>query len=163
MRNFARNSKFNIRIDFEKSHDSFLYDKNTDKEYLDFFGMYASLPLGYNHSIFRTDKYKDEMLKASTWKVNNCEFVSDETIEFDKLFSEYAGRGAFKHFHYSCTGALAIEAAIKTCMEYKKHKEPKIISFHNSFHRNQQLWRVCYIQILSGQHEIGGIPRALFY
>ena len=49
MRNLARNSKFDIRIDFEKSHDSFLYDKNTDRKYLDFFGMYASLPLGYNH------------------------------------------------------------------------------------------------------------------
>ena len=35
MRNFARNSKFDIRIDFEKSHDSFLYDKNPNKEYLD--------------------------------------------------------------------------------------------------------------------------------
>ena len=134
MNNIARNSKFNIKIDFEKSHDSYLYDKNTDKQYLDFFGMYASLPLGYNHKIFDTTQYKEEMLRLSKWKVNNCEFVSDETIEFDNVFSRYAGKGAYKHFHYSCTGALAVEAAIKACMEYKKHLEPQIISFHNSFH-----------------------------
>tara|TARA_R100000995_G_scaffold78789_2_gene49578 strand:- start:72 stop:1229 length:1158 start_codon:yes stop_codon:yes gene_type:complete len=134
VRNFARNSKFDIRIDFEKSHDSFLYDKNTNKKYLDFFGMYASLPLGYNHEIFQTDEYKEEMLRLSRFKINNCEFVSDETLEFDRLFTEYAGKETYKHFHYSCTGALAVEAAIKTCMEYKKHTEPKIISFHNSFH-----------------------------
>ena len=134
MRNVARNSKFDIRIDFDKSHDSYLFDKNTNKKYLDFFGMYASLPLGYSHEVFQSQEYKEEILRLSNYKINNCEFVSDETLEFDKLFSRYAGAGAYKHFHYCCTGALAIEAAIKTCMEYKKHNKPKIISFHNSFH-----------------------------
>ena len=43
---------FDITIDFEKSHGSFLFDKKTDSEYLDFFSVFSSLPLGYNHSIF---------------------------------------------------------------------------------------------------------------
>ena len=132
--NIAKNSKFNIKIDFDKSHDSFLYDKNTEREYLDFFGMYASLPLGYNHKIFQTEEFKNEILSTSTFKVNNCEFVSDETLEFDRLFSEYAGSGNYKHFHYCCTGALAVEAAIKACLQYKNFHSPKIISFNNSFH-----------------------------
>ena len=38
----ARSTKFGINVDFEKSHDSYLYDRNTDRELLDFFGMYAS-------------------------------------------------------------------------------------------------------------------------
>ena len=37
-------------------------------------------------------------------------------------------------FHYSCTGALAVEAAIKTAIDYKKIENPKIISFKGSFH-----------------------------
>ena len=49
----ARNSQFGINVDFEKSHDSYIFDKTTNREILDFFGMYASLPLGYNHSIFK--------------------------------------------------------------------------------------------------------------
>ncbi len=130
----ATNSKFNIKIDFDKSHDSFLYDKNTEREYLDFFGMYASLPLGYNHKIFQTEEFKNEILSTSAFKINNCEFVSDETLEFDRLFSEYAGNGNYKHFHYCCTGALAVEAAIKACLQYKNFHSPKIISFNNSFH-----------------------------
>ena len=61
MRNVARNSKFDIRIDFDKSHDSYLFDKNTNKKYLDFFGMYASLPLGYSHEVFQSQEYKEEI------------------------------------------------------------------------------------------------------
>ena len=130
----ARSTKFGIKVDFEKSHGLYLYDKNTHREILDFFGMYASLPLGYNHPIFKTSEFIEEYLRASSLKMNNCEFVSDETLEFDKMFTEYAGAGIFKNIHYSCTGALAVEAAIKTCILYKGFHKPKILSFHNSFH-----------------------------
>ena len=53
--NIAKNSKFNINVNFKKSHGSYLYDNKAEREYLDFFGMYASLPLGYNHEIFKRD------------------------------------------------------------------------------------------------------------
>tara|TARA_R110000824_G_scaffold24010_8_gene85014 strand:+ start:1737 stop:2900 length:1164 start_codon:yes stop_codon:yes gene_type:complete len=132
--NIARSTKFGINIDFEKSHDSYLYDRKTDREILDFFGMYASLPLGYNHPVFKTKEFIDEFMRVSSFKINNCEFVSNETLEFDKMFREYAGQGLYKHFHYSCTGALAVEAAIKTCLEYKKYHTLNIVSFENSFH-----------------------------
>lgn len=134
MRNFAVNTRFNIHVDLNKSQGSYIYDKNTNKKYLDLFGMYASLPLGYNHEVFKSDSYKKEMLEASTFKINNCEFITDAALEFDSLFKDYAGKGIYKYFHYCCTGALAIEAAIKASMEYKGHSVPKIISFHNSFH-----------------------------
>ena len=134
MRNIARSSKFDIKVDFSKSHDSYLFDKNTNRELLDFFGMYASLPLGYNHPIFKSDEFIEEYLRVSSFKINNCEFTSDETLEFDRTFKSYAGVGLFEHFHYSCTGALAVEAAIKTCIDYKRHTSPLILSFDNSFH-----------------------------
>ena len=130
----ARTTKYNINIDFEKSHDSYLYDANTGREILDFFGMYASLPLGYNHPIFKTKEFIDEYMRVASFKVNNCEFVSNETLEFDRMFAEFAGKGIYQQFHYSCTGALAVEAAIKTCLEYKNYHSPKILSFENSFH-----------------------------
>ena len=82
----ARTSKYNISVDFEKSHDSYLYDRNTGNEILDYFGMYASLPLGYNHPIFKTKDFIDEYMRVSSFKINNCEFVSDETLEFDRMF-----------------------------------------------------------------------------
>ena len=89
MSNIARGSIFNIKIDFEKSKGSYVYDKNTNKHYLDFFGMYASLPLGYNHEAFKTREFLDDIARTSHVKVTNCEFISQETEDFDKEFSEF--------------------------------------------------------------------------
>jgi L-lysine 6-transaminase len=154
----ATNSKFNIKIDFDKSHDSFLYDKRTDREYLDFFGMYASLPLGYNHEIFQTDEFKKEFMSVSSFKVNNCEFVSDETLEFDEMFTEYAGQGNYKYFHYCCTGALAVEAAIKTCLRYKNFHTPRVLSFNNSFHGINSFGNFVTSRFEAVESKLVGIP-----
>ena len=158
--NIARSTKLGINVDFEKSHGSYLYDKNSNRELLDFFGMYASLPLGYNHPIFKTKEFVDEYMRVSSFKINNCEFVSDETIEFDRMFKEYAGKGLFKHFHYSCTGALAVEAAIKTCLEYKNYHTPNIVSFENSFHGINSYGGFVTSRFPGADARLSGLPRA---
>ena len=43
---------YDIKIDFEKSSGSYVYDKNTGKKFLDFLNMFSSLPIGYQHPIF---------------------------------------------------------------------------------------------------------------
>jgi len=154
----ARSTKFGINIDFEKSHDSYLYDRKTDREILDFFGMYASLPLGYNHPIFKTKEFIEEFIRVSSFKINNCEFVSNETLEFDKMFREYAGQGLYKHFHYACTGALAVEAAIKTCLEYKKYHTLNVVSFENSFHGINGYGSFVTSRFPGAQKRLAGLP-----
>ena len=79
-------SLFNIKIDFKKSKGSFIFDKNTKKKYLDFLGMYSSLPLGYNHKIFNCSKFKKEIKQSSSVKLVNCEIDSDEYQDFFKEF-----------------------------------------------------------------------------
>ena len=69
---------FNIRYDFDKSHGSYIFDKNTKKSYLDFFGMFSSIPIGYNHPIFDNDDFLNEIVKVSKFKIVNCEFLTDE-------------------------------------------------------------------------------------
>ena len=135
MRNISRSSKNSINIDLDKSHDSYIYDKTSGREYLDFFGMYASLPLGYNHRVFKTKQFTEEILRASSIKITNCEIISDEAVEFDKVFQDYCSSNSkYKMFHYCCTGALALEAAVKCAIKYKGHnKSPKILSFDGSF------------------------------
>lgn len=127
-----RSSVFNIKIDFEKSFGSYLFDKTSNREYLDFFGMYSSVPLGYNHPVFSSQQFQEELLRIANVKITNCEILSDESAEFHQEFSNYAGKSRFEYFHYCCTGALAIEAAIKTAMDYKQSH--KVISFRDSFH-----------------------------
>jgi L-lysine 6-transaminase len=130
-----KTSVFKVKIDLKKSVGSYLYDANRDKLFLDFFGMYSALPLGYDHKIFHSKDYQDEVLEASTVKVTNCEFESDFGNEFYRSFSGHPSMQPYQHFHFSCTGALAIEAAIKVAYAYRKPKiKPKIIAFTNSFH-----------------------------
>jgi L-lysine 6-transaminase len=127
-------SIFNIRIDFEKSKASYLYDKNRRQHFLDFFCMYSSSALGYNHPIFDTKAFRVEFNRIAAIKVPNCEIVSDEAQSFLKEFTTHSSMRPFSHFHFCCTGALAIEGTIKTAIQYKKATKPVVISFKESFH-----------------------------
>jgi L-lysine 6-transaminase len=121
---------FNIKIDFEKSHGSYLYDKLSGNEYLDFFGMYSSLPLGYNHPIF-DDAFVKKVGMISKFRMANNVFRSDELEEFVARFRKYC----FSDWvHFTCTGALAIESAIKCAMEHKKIANPMVLGLKYGFH-----------------------------
>lgn len=133
MLNVSRSNKFNIRIDLDKSKNCFLFDKNSNREILDFMGMFSSLPLGYNHPIFSREDFKKEVLKISHTKVTNCFIGSDESLDFDRTFSNFAP-SRFKNFYYCCTGSLAVESAIKTALENFNKPNPKIVTFPHSFH-----------------------------
>lgn len=158
MGNIARGSIFNIKVDFEKSSGSYVYDNNSGKAYLDFFGMYASLPLGYNHEIFKDSRFREEVYRCSHTKVTNCEFVSNETEEFDKVFSEYCGKGMFTNFHYCSTGALAVEASIKASLHYKKYESLNILSFKNSFHGVNSYGGFITDRFYSSKPRLQGLP-----
>ena len=123
-----RSSIFKIKIDFQKSQGSYLMDKDTREKYLDFFGQYATLTLGYNHPIFKTKEYLDEIISVAHQKITNCEMLSDESVEFDELFRSFTSKDIFTHYHYSCTGALAIEAAVKTAIQ--SPKQPQTVQEH---------------------------------
>jgi L-lysine 6-transaminase len=126
-----------ILLNLEKSEGSYAYDENTGKKYLDFFGMYSSLPLGYNHPVFSSKEYIDDILRVSSLKVTNCEMATPEFNRFVERFSNFSISRDFSCLHFSCTGALAVENAIKTCIFHKKTKrdgEFLPLSFRNSFH-----------------------------
>ena len=133
MVNVSRSNKYGITIDLSKSLGSYLYDKNSDKPILDFIGMFASLPLGYNHPIFKSNQFKDEVLNIAHTKVTNCFIGSEESQTFDECFTSFAP-SIFKHFYYCCTGSLAVESALKAALERSSGKSPKILTFENSFH-----------------------------
>ncbi len=129
-----RKSKFKIIIDFNRSKNSFIFDKRRNKAFLDFFGQYSSLAIGYNNEIFHRKEFLDEIKLVSRQKIVNNEILSSETKEFDKIFKEYTSNNFYDYYHYTCTGALAVESAIKTAIDYKMIENPTIISFKGSFH-----------------------------
>ena len=121
---------FDITIDFEKSKGSFLYDKQRNQKFLDLFSLYSSLPLGYNHPIF-DQSFRDKVNRVSHLRMTNNMFKSDELNEF---LQEFEKQVFSKFIHLTCTGALAVESALKCTMEYKKVKEPMVLGLKKSFH-----------------------------
>ncbi len=121
---------FDIKIDFNKSHGSYLFDDKSNKAYLDFFNMYSSLPLGYNHPVFG-EQFKSEILSVASIRMANNLFESDLLQSFFRSFSPYT---LYPLVHLTCTGALAIESALKCAMDYKIVDNPKVLSITKSFH-----------------------------
>ena len=159
MSNNRPTSKFNIRIDFEKSRGSYIYDKNTNREYLDLFGMYSSLPLGYNNIIFGDDFNKD-IKRISQLKVVNCEILSDEYDLFMNSFKEFASIGGeYNNFHFTCTGALAVEAAIKTAMWHSGPSHTgQVLSLKNSFHGINSYGNILTTRFSGVSTRLGDLP-----
>ncbi|MBZ0198722.1 MAG: aminotransferase class III-fold pyridoxal phosphate-dependent enzyme, partial [Ignavibacteriaceae bacterium] len=123
-------SVFDLKVDFYKSHNSYVFDKNTGSEFFDLFCMYSSLPLGYSHEIFDAE-FKREVEGVAHLKMANNVFQTDELQEFIIKFSQYS---LYEDLHFCSTGALAVESAIKCAMEYKKIDDPVVLGLKKSFH-----------------------------
>ena len=121
---------FDIRIDFKRSLGSYLFDKTTNSQFLDFFGIFSSLPIGYNHSIF-DESFEKKICIISKIRMANNLLQSDELEGFIEKFNNYTFS---KYIHLTCTGSLAVEAAIKCAIEYKKVKKPMVLALKKSFH-----------------------------
>ena len=124
------NCVFDIVIDFEKSRGSYLFDKKSNRYFLDFFSMFSSLPLGYNHKIF-DEKFQEKIKYISHLKMCNNLFYSDEFESFKKAISQIS---KYPYLHFCSTGALAVESAIKCGFETSKNSESIVVGTKNGFH-----------------------------
>ena len=128
------NSFYKIKIDPLLSNNSYLHNANDGKLYLDFMSMYSSLPLGYNHGIFKRSDFLESINKWAGVRITNCEYTSEEREVFENDFMDFTSLGIFSNPHFACTGALAVEHGIKMAFEYSNKKNPKVISHNKSFH-----------------------------
>ena len=130
-----RTSVNKIKIDFSKSKGSYIYNSNSGKSYLDLMGMYSTLAVGYNNTdVFSAaDPATVNYLFAN--KITNCEIDSNVLQGFLTTFDSFLNSDKYFSEHHFCpTGALAIEAAVKTAIKYKGIKSPRILTFNGSFH-----------------------------
>jgi L-lysine 6-transaminase len=130
------NSSLNkIKIDFARSHDSYIFDLNTDREYLDMMGMYSTLAVGYNNENVYSEVDANLLNNLFKNKITNCEINSSLLQDFICTFHRNLDLGGMFPNSYFCpTGALAIEASIKTALRYKNLDNPRILAFKGSFH-----------------------------
>lgn len=142
-------------IDLKKSHGSWFVDKRDNREYLDLFSMFASMPIGYNHSYLleRADKLRDVAINKPT----NSDIYSTEMAEFVDTMARIAQPSYLPYAFYISGGALGIENALKASFDWKVRKNiekgngeigSKVIHFHGCFHG-----RTGYTLSLTNSHD----------
>lgn len=129
-------------FDFEKSKGSYLYDSRRSRRFLDFFGFFSSMPIGYNHPALKDKAYLKKLFRVSQIKPTLSDIYTTEFAEFVETFARLAGKG-FSHYFFISGGAQAVENALKCAFDWKVRKNleaargergKKILHFRRAFH-----------------------------
>lgn len=131
-------------IDFDRSRGSRIYNALTGEFYVDFFGCFATIPLGYNHPRLRSPEAFAELGRAAVQKPSNSDLYSVEMARFVEAFCRVAKPGYMKYLFFIEGGALAVENALKVAFDWKvrknfasgssEEKGFKVIHFRQAFH-----------------------------
>ncbi|MCS7153136.1 MAG: L-lysine 6-transaminase [Bacteroidia bacterium] len=132
-------------MDLERSHGVWLYDSKHNRELLDFFGCYATIPLGYNHpKMVEDENFQKHLLRAALINPTNADIYTQEYAHFMQTFERVAIPPYLKYAFFIAGGALAVENALKVAMDWKVQKNfakgyrrevgTKVIHFQQAFH-----------------------------
>lgn len=133
---------FDIIFDEEQSHGSWLVDKRNNDRYLDFFSMYASMAVGYNHP--RLVDAQNHLGRLAINKPSNSDVYSTAFAELVVVFSRIGIPAYLPHVFFIEGGTLAVENALKAAFDWKTRKNlsrdagrevgTKVIHFQQAFH-----------------------------
>lgn len=135
---------FGVVVDLQKSHGSRVYDSLHEREYVDFFTMFATSPIGYNHPALNNEGFKKHLSEVAVNKPVLSDVFTVEYAEFVKVFTRIAGRPELPHYFWIDGGTLAVENALKASFDWKIRKNKassaqnevgtKVIHFKEAFH-----------------------------
>src|SRR3954469_2505029 len=111
---------FELVLDLDRSHGSWLVDARDGREYLDLFTFFASSALGMNHPALAGDPvFRAELLTAALSKPSNSDVYSVAMARFVDTFARVLGDPALPHLFFVDGGALAVENALKVAFDWK--------------------------------------------
>lgn len=143
LRRHSLTSGHPLVLDLAKSHGLYLCDALTGREYLDFASFYASNALGFHHPRLETPEVRERLMQAALVKVGNPEFYTPELAAFVSAIERLAAPSTHPHYFFVEGGALAVENAMKTAMDWKVRKNlgrglgevgTEILHFESAFH-----------------------------
>src|SRR5207244_4137677 len=134
---------FRVVLDLERSRGCRLVDAATGRQFVDLYGFYGSMPVGFNHPRLREPEVERELLEVSRFKVANSDVYSAPYAAFVETFHRVAGLPPLERYFFIEGGALAVENALKAAMDWKVRKNlaagrgecgTEIIHFERAFH-----------------------------
>ena len=134
---------FRVIIDLERSHGSYLYDTDSDRELIDLYGFFGSLTVGFNHPYLNRPEVEADLLESAKVKVANSDVYSGQYADFVDTFSRVCGLPPLDRYLFIEGGALAVENCLKAAMDWKVRKNmaaghgergTQILHFRHAFH-----------------------------
>ncbi|MBO9675062.1 MAG: L-lysine 6-transaminase [Sphingobacteriaceae bacterium] len=136
---------FDLTYDMEKSNGAYIYDSKYNRNLLDFFTCFASVPLGYNHpKMINDEAFKKNLFLAALANPSNSDVYTQQYAQFVETFSKVGIPSYLPHAFFIAGGALAVENAIKVAMDWKVQKNFakgyisekgfKVLHFERAFH-----------------------------
>lgn len=132
---------YDFIFDMEKSHGSWLVDQRDGKAYLDFFSMFGSMAVGYNHPYILA--HEADFAKIGFNKTSISDIYNTYYAEFVDTFGRVGMPDYLQHAFFVDGGALAVENALKVAFDWKVRKNlekgigekgRQIIHFKQAFH-----------------------------
>ncbi len=134
---------FKLVFDLAKSRGSRVVDAVTGRELIDLYSFYGSQPIGFNHPYFDQPAVKADLLAAAKIKVANADVYTVQYATFVSTLARVMGLPPLDRYFFIEGGALAVENALKTAMDWKVRKNlaagrgergTEIIHFERAFH-----------------------------
>lgn len=132
-------------LDMERSQGVRLYDQLTGREFVDFFGFFASSAVGMNHPKMLADEdFKKRLLEAALNKVTNSDIYTIHMARFVQTFERVGIPDYLPYAFFIDGGALAVENALKAAFDWKVRKNfqkgyrrevgHRVLHFDQAFH-----------------------------
>jgi L-lysine 6-transaminase len=135
---------YEVVMDFDRSHGSWLFDARSGREYLDFLTFFGSSPIGYNHPKMKDPDFLAALHRVALLKPSLSDIYCVEYAQFVDTFGRYAMPEHLPYAFFVEGGALGIENALKTAFDWKVRrnkargipgeKGQKILHFRQAFH-----------------------------
>ena len=135
---------FDLVVDLQKSHGSYIYDSRSGKTLLDFFTFFASGAIGMNHPKMTTPEFLAKLGRTAVHKPSNSDAYTVEMAEFVETFARIAQPEYLPHAFFIEGGALGNENALKAAFDWKVRKNfakgytrelgTQVIHFEHAFH-----------------------------
>jgi L-lysine 6-transaminase len=114
---------YDLVMDLKKSKGSWVFDARKGRNVLDFFTNFASIPIGYNHPKMNTPEFRERIADVAINKPANSDIYTTYMAEFVDTFARLAVPSSLnKHLFFIEGGAMGIENAVKTAIDWKIRK-----------------------------------------
>ena len=135
---------YDLVVDLEKSHGSWLHDARAGRDILDFCSFFASNPVGYNHPGLKEPDFLKVLNRVAQLKPALSDLYCVEYAWFVDVFGRLAMPAHMRHAFFIEGGTLGVENALKVAFDWKVRrnrargvageKGQQVLHFRQAFH-----------------------------